>query len=120
MTFVPPGSSPNLEEMKMENERALVVFRKWRDTGSIIALFPEIPSDIHGYFCEAYEHVGQHGGAYFHGVVSATRPATDEEAAPLAEELTRIGYRLKPLKRASQTTHERRKGTARALRTAPV
>lgn len=101
-------------------ETSLVVFRRWRDAGSIIALFPEIPSDISGYFCEAFEHVGQHGGADYHGVVQATRPATEEEAAGLADELTKIGYKLKPIKRASQTIHERRRATARALRAAPV
>lgn len=101
-------------------ETTLVLFRRWRDTGDIIALFPEIPSDIYGYFCEAYEHVGQHGGADYHGVVQATRPATDEEAAGLANELTRIGYNLQPIKRASQTVHERRRVTARALRATPV
>ena len=98
----------------------LVVFRRWLDTGSIIALFPEIPSDICGYFCEAYEHFGQHGGADYHAVVQATRPATDEEAAPLTEELTRIGYNLQPIKRASQAVHERRRATARALRATPA
>jgi len=104
----------------MHNETTLVVFRRWRDGDGIIALFPEIPSDIHGYFCEAYEHVGQHGGADYHGVVQASRPATDQEAAPLAEELTLIGYNLKPIKRASQAVHERRRATARALRGAPI
>lgn len=49
-----------------------VVFRKWRDTGSVIALFPEIPTDLQGWYCEAYEHVGQHGGADYHGVIRAT------------------------------------------------
>src|SRR5580700_484630 len=93
-----------------------VVFRRWRDTSDIIALFPEIPSDINGYFCEAYEHVGQHGGADYHGVVRATRPATDEEASFLAKELTRIGYSLQCIKRASQSVHERRRAAARALR----
>ena len=101
-------------------ETTLVVFRRWRDAGSIIALFPEIPSDINGHFCEAYEHVGQHGGADYFGVVQATKPATDEEAAPLAQELTRIGYNLQPIKRASQTVHERRRATARALRATPA
>jgi hypothetical protein len=35
-----------------------VVFRKWKDSGTVIALFPELPSDIHGSYCVAYEHVG--------------------------------------------------------------
>jgi hypothetical protein len=100
-------------------ETTLVVFRRWHDTGTILALFPEVPSEISGYFCEAYEHVGQHGGADYHGVIQATRPATVEEAASLAQELTRIGYKLKPIKRASQTAHKRRRATARAITAAP-
>jgi hypothetical protein len=104
----------------MDNETTLVVFRRWRDTNDIIALFPAIPSDINGHFCESYERVGQHGGAAYHGVIQATRPTTDEEAASLAQELTRIGYRPKPIKRASQTMHERRRATARAIRGAAV
>jgi hypothetical protein len=91
----------------------VVVFRRWKDCGTVIALFPEIPADIHGYFCEAYEHVGQHGGADFHGVIQNTTPVATEEAADLAEELTRIGYNLRPIRRASYMHHERRRQTAR-------
>lgn len=104
----------------MNNEKTLVIFRRWHDADNIIALFPEIPSDINGYYCEAYEHVGQHGGADYHGVVQASRPATDEEAASLAQELAQIGYNLQPIKRASHSIHERRRATARAIREAPV
>jgi hypothetical protein len=101
----------------MNDERTLVIFRRWRDSGDIIALFPEIPSDTLGWFCEAYEHVGQHGGADYHAIIAATRPVTLEEAAPLAEELTRIGYRLVPIQRASRWVHELRRETARRLAT---
>lgn len=104
----------------MGNETTLVVFRRWRDSGDIIALFPAEPSDINGWYSLSYERIGQHSGADYHGVVQATRPATDEEAASLAQELTRIGYKLKPIKRASHSVHERRRATARALRAAPV
>jgi len=99
----------------MNDEQTLVIFRKWRDSGDIIALFPEIPSDAHGWFCEAYEHVGQHGGADYHGVIQATKPATEREAVPLAEELCRIGYSLKPIKRASHQVHQARRSAARKL-----
>ena len=93
----------------------LVVFRKWRDTGDIIALFPELPSDLQGWYCDAYEHVGQHGGADFHGVIRATTPVEPEEATDLAQELTRIGYNLRPIKRASWRHHEKRRQAARAF-----
>jgi hypothetical protein len=104
----------------MKMETTLVVFRRWHDTGDIIALFPAEPSDIEGWYCLSYERVGQHSGADYYGVVQATRPATDEEAAGLANELTRIGYNLHPIKRASQTVHGRRRAAARSLRAASV
>ena len=91
-----------------------VVFRKWRDTGSVIALFPEIPTDRQGWYCEAYEHVGQHGGADYHGVIQASRPAKPTEYRSLANDLDRIGYRVKPIKRASFRHHEQRRKEARS------
>jgi hypothetical protein len=91
------------------------VFRKWRDTGEVIALFPEFPSDINGWFCDSYMHVGQHGGADYHGVIRQTVPATPVECAALSVELKRIGYRLRPLNRASWRHHERRREEARRL-----
>jgi hypothetical protein len=98
----------------------VVVFRTWRDTGTVIALFPELPADIHGRYCDAYEHVGQHGGADFHGVIRATTPVELEETTTLAEELTRIGYNLRPIKRASWRHHEKRRQAARAFATADI
>ena len=91
----------------------LVVFRRWRDNGDIIALFPELPADIYGYYCDSYEHVGQHGGADYQGVIQATVPVKPKDAADLAEELTRIGYDLRPIRRASWHHHERRREAAR-------
>ena len=92
-----------------------VVFRRWRDTGDIIELFPELPADYQGRFCDAYEHIGQHGGADYYGVILATKPVSLEDAAPLARELERIGYRLRPIKRASRRIHEARRVKGRSL-----
>jgi hypothetical protein len=91
----------------------LVVFRRWKDCGTIIALFPEIPADIFGQFCEAYEHVGQHGGADYYGVIQATVPVRHDEADDLAEELEKIGYNLRPIRRASWRHHDKRREAAR-------
>ena len=93
----------------------VVVFRKWKHSGDIIALFPEIPTDIHGSYCSSYEHVGQHGAADFHGVVNHTVPAMPEEYDRLARELTLIGYSLKPIERASSTSHQKRRNEARSF-----
>ena len=92
----------------------LVVLRRWRNTGDLIALFPALPADYQGLFVDSYMHVGQHAAADYHGVVLATTPASQEEAADLIRELERIGYRLKPIKRASRKQHEARRATARA------
>jgi hypothetical protein len=95
-----------------------VVFRRWKDTGDVIAMFPELTADIHGWFCDSYMHVGQHGGADYHGVIAQTVPATPEGYTPLSVELNRIGYRLVPLSRASWRHHERRREEARRFREA--
>ena len=59
--------------------RDVVVFRRWKSCGTLIALFPELPADPYGRYCDSYEHVGQHGGADYHGVIQATIPAKTEE-----------------------------------------
>jgi hypothetical protein len=91
----------------------LVVFRRWRDSGDVIALFPEIPADIFGDFCEAYEHIGQHGAADYGVVIQATMPVEPEDATGLANELTQIGYNLRPIRRASWKHHDKRRADAR-------
>jgi hypothetical protein len=94
----------------------IVVFRKWKENGDVIALFPELPADLYGEYCDAYEHVGQHGGADYFGVVQHTKPCSIEESADLATELRRIGYRLRPVKRASRVHHDARRQLAADLR----
>ena len=91
----------------------VVVFRKWKRVNVVIALFPEIPSDILGRYCESYEHVGQHGVADYHGVVLHSRPATPTESADLRRELESIGYKLRLINRASAVHHERRRALTR-------
>lgn len=90
----------------------VVVFRRWKTSGGIIALFPELPADIQGRYCDAYEHVGQHGGADYQGVVQATTPVSLNEAADLANELKSIGYVIRPLTRAGRKHHDARHRTA--------
>lgn len=99
-------------------ETDVVVFRTWRDSGTIIALFPELPADLFGRYCDSYEHVGQHGGADYDLVVRHTVPATADEAESLAKELTQIGYWIRPMRRASSKHHDRRRNEAKSLRTA--
>ena len=102
--------------MKAKTETTFVIFRKWKDTGTIIALFPTIPSDRYGWQCLSYEHVGQHGGADLQGVKETTTPAGAQETIPLRRELRRRGYRLEPIRRTTARMHEQRRAEARRYR----
>ncbi len=75
--------------------KTLVIFRKFRKGGDVLALFPLVAHDRTGDLCASYQHIGQHGAADPYFVTLATTPAKPEEFAPLAAELTRIGYDLK-------------------------
>ena len=94
----------------------VVVFRRWRDrSGDVIALFPELPADVQGRYCNSYMHTGQHGGADYHSVIQHTAPVGPKQYAELAEVLWRIGYNLRPMKHASRRHHDKRRATARQL-----
>ena len=92
-----------LKAQEQDTAPTVVVFRKWNN-GDVIALFPDLPHDRH--HCMSYEHVGQHGGADYSGVVGMTSPASPEEYAALAAELRRIGYRLEIKSRARARVFE--------------
>lgn len=88
-----------------------VIFRKWRDNGDIVAVFPEIPSDTRSwYLCEAYEHIGQHGACdYQDAILPQTVPAKPEEYAELFQELSKIGYNLVVYRRETPQMREVRR-----------
>lgn len=88
------------------------VFRTFRKGGEVIALFPELPSDVHGNYCESYMHTGQHGGAY-PGANTGTRPATPEEIAPLQRELESLGYEIDTRRKVTRAMDEIRRAAAR-------
>ena len=100
------------------NQTDTVVFRRWKDSGDVIALFPELPSDLFGDYCDSYMHIGQHGGADYHGVVQHTTPCSLDDVGALAAELRTIGYRLRPVTRTSRAHHDARRHTAADLRKA--
>jgi len=90
---------------KQDEEYTDVVFRVWDDARNligdgVIALFPNDKWDEYGLI-SSYEHVGQHGGAHYEGVISKSRPATEEEYASLKRELETppYTYKLRVIKR---------------------
>lgn len=89
--------------MTKDTDKTTVIFRVWKSgsgKGDVIALFPLEKWDDRGMsLCQSYEHVGQHGGANYNGVMNRTRPATPAEYADLRRELEGIGYALDVRKR---------------------
>lgn len=78
----------------------IVVFRRWREGGEVVALFPFQPEA--GGRCQSFMHVGQHAAADYARTLAATEPASAVESADvreLAAELIRAPYwyHLKPL-----------------------
>lgn len=66
-----------------------VVFRKFKQGGDIIALFPEHTNRL---MVGTYMHVGQHSDADYTGVIAVTTPASESEYAGLLAEMKSIGY----------------------------
>jgi hypothetical protein len=91
----------------------VVIFRKDR-TGhkDCFALFPELPADVEGLYCTAYQHIGQHCSADYHGCIGNSDPATPDQYSDLRRELERRGYDLDIRRRATAAMHERRRGLA--------
>ncbi len=104
-----------MSNLNRQTSPDIVVFRRWRDTGSIIALFPELPADLLGQYCDSFETIGQHGAADYMGVIVVTRPAKAHEYTDLARELETIGYNLRVVQRVSHKQHARRTSLARAF-----
>lgn len=82
---------------QQDAEETTVVFRAYKDSGEVIALFPNI--DEGRGMCSSYLRVGQHGAADYAGTIAITRPATEHEYEDLAAELGFLGYRLRILKK---------------------
>ena len=85
----------NLVDNGIGEEKTVVVFRKWKDNGAIIALFPFEKDWESSPFCVSYMHNGQHGDADYDHVISKTVRATPEEYEDLRMELENfVGYDL--------------------------
>lgn len=78
-----------------------VIFRKERSgsfKGHIIAVFPYVLDNYNNYTMSCYAHVGQHSGCSLPWYLG-TVPAKADEYQSLYDELIRIGYNLKVVKR---------------------
>ena len=91
-----------------------VIFRQFPN-GEVIALFPELPGDTDPGTCMSYMHIGQHGTATAR--CGKTRLARPDAYAPLARELTGLGYDLQPVRCFSRHHYETRKAALRETAT---
>ena len=77
--------------MKPKAETLPVIFRKFKDTGEVLAIFPATPVDPQGKYCESYGWYG-HAACDYHGIIAATFPAQPHEYAQTLKDLQKIGY----------------------------
>jgi len=88
--------------MLKDTHKTKVIFRRFKNDGSVIAIFPEMPGTNNWAFdCGSYEHIGQHGACSVHIAEIATL-ATPEEYKDLRAELESIGYDLEVINRIPQ------------------
>jgi hypothetical protein len=91
-------TNPTANNEVADTETTVVIFRKFKEGGDVIALFPNEVADPKNN-CLSYQHVGQHGAADYAHVMKATVATTEEEQTPLLNELSGLGYTLKVMKR---------------------
>ncbi len=83
----------------MDKEKTKVIFRFWKKSQDVIAIFPEHIGDMDPYTCQSYEHTGQHGACNPQMIIDNSRLAKPNEYADLKAELKSCGYNLKIIKR---------------------
>lgn len=69
-----------------------VIFRKWKDNGDIIALFPYEMGTNDPWSCLSYERIGQHGSACTRHITTVTTLAKPEDYKSLYKELVSMNY----------------------------
>jgi hypothetical protein len=101
--------------MEKDKHKTLVIFRKWKSDGSIIAIFP-FEAWSSAYDCASYMHIGQHGGCNpsLPSRADLTCKPSLLETVPLYNELERMGYKLKQGQRVPRNALEKRRASIKA------
>ena len=90
-----------------------MIFRKWKDTGRVIAVMPTIAASVvNWWLCDSYMRVGKHGACdYQRAILPATFSAEPDEYAELLRELESAPYfyNVKIYKREQGWMREERK-----------
>jgi len=85
--------------MKKDNFKTEVIFRV--DKEGVFALLPYDIARNDGAVT-SYQHIGQHGAAWYGYCIDSSRPAKPEEYDPLFKEMESLGYNLKIVKRQNR------------------
>jgi len=103
--------------MEKDKHKTLVIFRKWKSDGSIIAIFP-FEAWSGPYDCASYMHVGQHGGCspLLPSCTDLTCKPSLLETKPLQRELEGLGYSLNIGQRMPRNAIEKRRVSFKAGR----
>jgi len=97
-----------------------VIFRRFKGSGEIIALFPELAGTTAWYKdCLSYMSIGQHGAADT-DIVHRTIAVSKKDWEPLAKELSQLSYRLEVIKRFQASHMAKRKATINAAERVPA
>lgn len=98
-----------------------VIFRKFKDGGDIVALFPNDVGTYHSSTMSSYMHVGQHGSADRTVVIGITVPATYDEYEGLKNELESdpYNYNLDVVKRITKRHDQNRRDTLETYKILP-
>ena len=90
--------------IKADKHSTPVIFRKFKDNGDIIAIFPTLPGTNDVNTCQSYMHVGQHGSMDV-SIASIAVLAKPREYMHLKRELQGLGYKLRVI--TSMCSHHR-------------
>jgi hypothetical protein len=82
-----------------DTNKTKVIFRKFKDDGQIIAIFPEELGTYSPYTSSSYMSIGQHSSCDPVSLISVTKLAKKSEYKDLARELTNLGYNLQIITR---------------------
>lgn len=82
-----------------DKHQTKVIFRKFKDNGQIIAIFPEELGSTSPYTSSSYMSIGQHSSCDPVGLIPITKLAKKSEYQDLARELKNLGYNLKVITR---------------------
>jgi hypothetical protein len=86
-----------------------VIYRISRKTGEIVAVFPEVPTDISGKFCKCYSSLSRFGSVDYTDLSHKTKIAVSKDYNRVHDTLLGLGYCLNIVSKCTATHTKTRK-----------